>query len=298
MEVKKLQVKCLTWGSLSKISMGNPNAGFTEGNIQTAKKIITPEGSALNYISGQCQRHGIRERFAEVGEALSTPVDGEVETTLGDPASYIDDDLFGYMIAVTGDNRKRTSPVRIAPLVSLFPYRGDRDLLTKTRKASDKGGNMVETEIYSTFMRGGGLIELDRVGKFDSSEIKDKATEIPVVERNRRLSIFLDSLMTLWTGGKQTNILSDISPKFIVFSFQTVKLPFLLEAVSCDTKGKVDAAKLLDSLSNYSTVTTQVIIGTTGVIDSSEIEAITKDDIQILPIAEAFARVKETLSKL
>lgn len=147
-------------------------------------------------------------------------------------------------------------------------------------------------------MRGGGLIELDRVGKFDSSEIKDKATEIPVVERNRRLSIFLDSLMTLWTGGKQTNILSDISPKFIVFSFQTVKLPFLLEAVSCDTKGKVDAAKLLDSLSNYSTVTTQVIIGTTGVIDSSEIEAITKDDIQILPIAEAFARVKETLFKL
>ncbi len=62
-----MQVKCLTWGSLSKISMGNPNAGFTEGNIQTAKKIITPEGSALNYISGQCQRHGIRERLAEMG---------------------------------------------------------------------------------------------------------------------------------------------------------------------------------------------------------------------------------------
>jgi CRISPR-associated protein Cst2 len=104
--------------------------------------------------------------------------------------------------------------------------------------------------------------------------------------------------MTLWTGGKQTNILSDISPKFIVFSFQTIKLPFLLEAVSCDVKGKVDAAKLLDSLSNYSTVTAQVIIGTTGVIDSSEIKAITRDDIQVLPIAEAFARVKNYLSKL
>ncbi len=293
-----MQVKCLTWGLISKVSMGNPNAGFTEGNIQTAKKIITPDGSALNYISGQCQRHGIRERIAETGEPLSTPVDGEVETTLGDPVNYIDDDLFGFMIAVTGDNRKRTSPVRIAPLVSLFPYRGDRDLLTKTRKASDKGGNMVETEVYSTFMRGGGLIELDRVGKFDSSEIKDKATEIPVAERNRRLNLLLDSLMTLWTGGKQTNILSDISPKFVVFNFQTVKLPFLLEAVACDSRGRIDTGRLLDSLKNYAEITSQTIVGTTQIIDTNGLEEILPENAQILPMSDAFVRVKNILSEL
>ena len=298
MEVKRLQIKCLSWGSISKVTMGNPNAGFTEGNIQTAKKIVAPDGSAFNYVSGQCQRHGLRERFAEIGEALSTPVDGEVETTLGDPLNYIDDDLFGYMIAVTGDNRKRTSPVRIAPLVSLFPYRGDRDLLTKTRKASDKGGNMVETEVYSAYLRGGGLIELDRVGKFDPSEIKETTLEIQKEERLRRLNLFLDSMMTLWTGGKQTNILSDISPKFIAFAFQTVKLPFLLESVSCDTKGKIMAETLIDSITNYSSIIDRVIIGTTKVLDASALDAGVPETVEVLPMTDAFSRVKEILSTI
>ncbi len=146
-------------------------------------------------------------------------------------------------------------------------------------------------------MRGGGLIELDRVGKFNSSEIKDKATEIPTSERNRRLNLLLDSLMTLWTVGSRP-ISSRIFSQIHSLLLSNDQTPLPLEAVSCDVKGKVDAAKLLDSLSNYSTVTAQVIIGTTGVIDSSEIKAITRDDIQVLPIAEAFARVKNYLSKL
>ncbi|MGC9384687.1 MAG: type I-B CRISPR-associated protein Cas7/Cst2/DevR [Kosmotogaceae bacterium] len=292
-----MKVKALTWALLTKISMGNPNASLTEGNVQTAKKITTPDGSQIDYISGQCQRHGMKERLVDKGFEMSTPIDGEVETTMCDPVEYIDDDLFGYLDAK--GRKKRTSPLRIAPMISLFPYRGDRDLLTKTRKATDRGGNMVETEIYSTILRGGGLLELDRVGCFQETEVKENSSlDTTNSTKIERINATLDVMKHIWTGGKQTNMLTDISPKFIVFAFTTEKVPFLLEYLKADEKGNIDQNGLKEALTNAGEIIDEVIIGTTGVFNTEGINEEEFDKTTILPINEAFDKVKEKVEKL
>lgn len=292
-----MEIKALTWVHLAKISIGNSNASLTEGNVQTAKKITAPDGSEYTYISSQCQRHGMKERIAEKGFPLSTPVDAEVETTLGDPVEFIDDDLFGYLIAKEG--RKRTSPLRVAPLISLFPYRGDRDLLTKTRKAADRGGNLVETEVYHNFFRGGGLLELDRVGKFTTSEVSENSSlETTNETKIERIHTILDVLKNLWAGGKQTNFLTDLSPKFIIFGFLKEKVPFLLEYLKTDEKGKILAEPLKEAIKNHEEIIDEIIIGTTSVFDCEEIKGLEHEKISILPIGEAFNRVKEKITEI
>ena len=45
------------------------------------------------------------------------------------PSEYIDDDLFGFMDA-RKETFKRTSPVRVSPLLALDPFEGDIDFGT------------------------------------------------------------------------------------------------------------------------------------------------------------------------
>jgi len=292
-----MEIKALSWVFLTKVRIGNPNASFTEGNVQTAKKITAIDGSEYLYISSQCQKHGMRERLSERGIVLSTPVDGKVETTLGDPVNYIDDDIFGYLIP--NEQRKRTAPLRVAPLISLFPYKGDRDFMTKTRKASDQGGNIIETEIYSNIMCGGGMLELDRVGVFDESEIKEQKT-VPNDVKRERVKVILDVLKNFWAGGKQTNFLNDISPKFIVFCFQKVKIPFLLESLLVDKNGKILVSPLKETIKNYKEIIDSVIIGKSHVFDFSEINDLEIDEITIESknLSDAFESVKNRIDEI
>ncbi|OAA32509.1 CRISPR-associated protein [Kosmotoga arenicorallina S304] len=292
-----MDVKALCWAHLAKVSIGNANASFTEGNIQTSKKITAPNGLEFNYISSQCQRHGMKERIAEKGFKLSTPIDADVETTLGDPVTYIDDDLFGYL--KTDTNKRRTSPLRITPLVSLFPYKGDRDLLTKTRRAADRGGNLVETEIYRNIFRGGGLLELDRVGRFDSSEVAENSSLDTTSETKiERVLTVLDVLKNFWAGGKQTNFLTDLSPKFIVFALLKEKVPFLLEYIKVDEKGTILAEPIVEAINNYDDIIDQVVIGTTSVLDCSEIESISSPKVSVVSLNEAFGMVKDRIKNI
>jgi CRISPR-associated protein Cst2 len=102
----------------------------------------------------------------------------------------------------------------------------------------------------------------------------------------------------IWTGGKQTNMLTDISPKFIVFAFTTEKVPFLLEYLKVDEKGNIDKNALKEALTNAGEIIDEVIIGTTGVFNAEEINEEELDKTTILPINEAFDKVKEKIEKL
>ncbi len=290
----------LTWTFLTKVSIGNPNASFTEGNVQTCKKVTAPDGREYAYISSQCQRHNMRERLQEMGYPLSTPVDADVETTVADPTEFIDDDIFGYLVATPNETRKRTSPLRVAPLISLFPFRGDRDLLTKTRRATARGGNVVETEIYSTIMRGGGMLELDRVGEFPAAEIaKESAAHIAPELKIERARAVLESLRLLWGGGKQTNLLADISPKYIVFTLQNAKIPFILETLKVEPKNNsIDTGLLRNALENYSDIVEKVVIGTTDHFITESEGVAFPENTTLLPIREAFASVQQSIEEL
>lgn len=289
------RVNTLCYYHLSLVNVGSPNAGFTEGNVQTTKKVLGYDGNWYAYISSQCQNRGRRELLAHMGWKLSEIVAGKVETTLCNPHDYIDDDLFGFLDA--SKNLKRVAPVRTSPMISLNPYKGDRDLLTREYRASEassQGGSMVETEIYSAIMKGGVLIELDRVGVFE-----DEKPPLTGREKAERVKALIDTFYTPWFGGKMTRFLQDFSPRFAVFVFQGVKLPFLLNNFVLK-KGSILPDPILEALDNHSQHTRTVIVGKTHFQPCEDLMKALEnhDGVVVLPMKDAFDTAKHLVDEV
>lgn len=277
----KMESNCINIGYLFKMSIGNANSGFNEDNVSTLKKITLPDGSTLPYISGQAIRRSIRDKFLELGFKISPLQDPrtnediikETKTkspdfTECDPITYIDDDLFGFMRAVTGDNRKRTSPVRVSPAIGIYPFQNNRDLGTKsseqTREKAASGGAIFETEITYNYFSGSILIELDRVGKFIGMELNKKdGFELDGKTKAMRLSALINAIEHLWGGGKQSRLLSDISPKFVVYSRQSSKHPIFLETLQTkqDAVGSINVNLLNNAFTSNESVIQKKLIG-------------------------------------
>ncbi len=232
-----MESKAISIGYISRVSAGNVNASHTEGNVMVTKKVTLPDGTTLPYISGQAIRRMIRDRLYDLGEELAETqytVKGQEVTPLAKPWEYIDEDLFGYLDP--SGSKKRTSPVRVSAAVGLFPFRGDRDLGTRSFEKFGKtigaGGNMFETEIYNNLFKGAILIELDRIGKFPKLETGEKEDkEINDDEKRNRVKKLLDALSILWGGGRTARMLVDMSPKFFGYVRLKVKYPVFLENI-------------------------------------------------------------------
>jgi len=263
---QKKEVNCIGFACLMKTSIGSINGGFSEGNVMTLKKITLPDGRTLPYVSGQAIRRMLRDRIAEMGERMSdlhlasdTGQKGKKspDFTEGNPEKFIDDDLFGYLIAEQGQTRRRTAPVRVAPAVGLFPYAGDRDLGTKSKEKStgdvEAGGSMFETEISYNVYRTNILVELDRVGVFQELELEKGKTgsirSIDEKERKRRLKLLVTALGDLWGGGKQSRLLTDFGPMLIICTFQATKKPILLERMMMNENGELNLEPIKEALS-------------------------------------------------
>jgi CRISPR-associated protein Cst2 len=263
-----MKTNSLTITYLSKVSFSSLNGSDKEvDNINPIKKITLSNGEELPYVSSQAIRRALRDKVEELGNTLS-PVNvsstekGAPKTAL-DPIKYIDDDLFGYMDASKGEDgaagtsNTRTSPVRVESLMALATYKGDLDYATNFMgKKIGLNPNIFETEIHSGVYRGTILIELDRVGK--ETRIKDKKTrELETVdlvnnqEKANRVIAFLNAFQTLWSQGRQTRFLADISPKFIAAAMMKSKNPIFLEAVDLTEDGNVDIEKLNTVISDY-----------------------------------------------
>ena len=263
-----MKANSITITYLSKVTLASLNGSDKEvDNINPIKKVTLDNGTELPYVSSQAIRRALRDKLEELGHTLS-PV-GESSTSKGapktalDPRKYIDDDLFGYMDAKAGSEGKagtsttRTSPIRVESLVALATYKGDLDFATNFMgKKIELDPNIFETEIHSGVYRGTILIELDRVGK--EIRLKDKKTreleEVDLVDNNEkaaRVIAFIDAFRTLWSSGRQTRFLADISPKFIAAAYMKSKNPVFLESVDLTDKGKIEYQKLDTVLSDY-----------------------------------------------
>ncbi|MEM8585750.1 MAG: type I-B CRISPR-associated protein Cas7/Cst2/DevR [Bacteroidota bacterium] len=278
---------------LAKVSFGSLNGGDKEvDNINPIKKITLANGQQLPYMSAQALRRALRDRLEEMGETISVVTKGDGKapsTTASDPEQYIDDDLFGYMDAKGG--KQRTSPVRVDALVALNPYQGDLDFGTNYQ-AKDQGGdpNIFESEIHSGIYRGTILIELDRIGKgrisdgktYDENDFVDNATK---VLRTHKL---IDAIQTLWSSGRQSRFLSDISPKFIAAAWMSAKNPIFLEAVN-HKDGQTNIAALQDVATDYADFIEDHVFaiqaGTLG------------DEAGTVGLKEGFAKIKSWVSK-
>lgn len=248
--------KALTITYLTPVSFASLNGSDKEAdNISNIKK-ITREIDQFPYVSAQAIRRALRDQLAVMGENLSEVMAASIRkgaaTTQQDPEKYIDDDLFGYMgtEAAKSDEKgksiKRTSPIRVSPLVSLHKYEGDLDFATNFM-ATEVGGdpNIFETEIHSGLYRGTILIELDRVGCGEGFE-----TNLSNPEKEARIKKFLIAFKNLWSSGRQTRFLADISPKFVAAAMLITKNPIFLESVILDNEG-INNELLKETLLDY-----------------------------------------------
>jgi CRISPR-associated protein Cst2 len=183
------------------------------------------------------------------------------------PAQYIDDDLFGFMDASKGGTHKRTSPIRVAPLLAIDPYEGDLDFGTNYMGV-DSGGtpNIFETEIHGGLYRGTILIELDAVGKSregegESSAKPKEAWNLKASEKAQRVDALLTSLQHLWSTGRQSRYLSDISPKFVAAAMTVAKVPMFLESVQRKGDG-LDVDALGEAVKDAAAITAAHCFGT------------------------------------
>lgn len=230
--------KALTITYLTPVSFASLNGSDKEAdNISNIKK-ITRGMDQYPYVSAQAVRRALRDQLAVLGRKLSEGVTATIKkgaaTTQQDPEQFIDDDLFGFMgteeakEGKKGKSTKRTSPVRVSPLVSLHKYEGDLDFATNFMGVeAGADPNIFETEIHSGLYRGTILIELDRIGY----EKGDEGFNLPNNEKSARVKDFLTAFKNLWTSGRQTRFLADISPKFIAAAMLTTKNPIFLESI-------------------------------------------------------------------
>jgi CRISPR-associated protein Cst2 len=281
------KVNCLNIAYIFKTSLGSINGSWTEGNVSTVKKITKPDGTQLPYVSGQNIKYQIRKAWKEMGltDMLSKVKMADkkegVDFTAGEPDLYLDDDLLGYMIASKGENRRRTAPVRTSAAIGIFPFRNDRDLGTKSKeeKGGDvtAGGNIFETEIYYNFFKVNFLIELDRIGNFHDFELgkakKNGEKNISIEKRRERLTYLLKALSHMWGGGKQSRILTDVSPKFLAITFQTGKAPIFLETLTVSENEELNTKAIEEVLSSNKQIINKQILGIQSGIFKNNVES-------------------------
>lgn len=287
--------KAITIGSLLKVDVGNVNAGWNEGVVTVLKKIELPDGNSHPYISGQAIRRYIRDTMADIitGTSEQMSPEDKVEdargkapvVTLGDPRKYIDDDLFGFMRAVKNQKskgkssdetgvektKKRTSPLRVSPAFGLFKTAGSRDLGTKSsikhEKSAEAGGSIFETEITNNIFRNNLLIEMDRVGvweSYETTDLKAGGGNLSEKQRKERIKTVVKSLKYLWGGGRQSRFLVDLTPQFIIYARMTRKVPIFLNSLNVtyeDSKYYLSPT-LTEALNDYENDIEKVIIGT------------------------------------
>lgn len=249
--------KALTITYLTKVSFASLNGSDKEAdNISSIKKITKKDTDQFPYVSAQAVRRALRDQLAVLGRKLSEGVTATIKkgaaTTQQDPEQFIDDDLFGFMgteeakEGKKGKSTKRTSPVRVSPLVSLHKYEGDLDFATNFMGVEAGGDpNIFETEIHSGIYRGTILIELDRVGCGEGFE-----KELSNAEKTARLKDFLNAFKNLWTSGRQTRFLADISPKLIAVAMLTAKNPIFLESIVLMNDG-INVELLNETVSDF-----------------------------------------------
>ncbi len=298
-----MKINSITITYLSKVTFASLNGADKEvDNINPIKKITLANGAELPYVSAQALRRAMRDRLSEMGWTLS-PIQeasakkGAPKTQIR-PVEYIDDDLFGYMDAAPSKEEKgkgtstvRTSPVRVEGLVALTDYKGDLDYATnymgkgiKNEKGEEIQPNIFETEIHSGIYRGTIMIELDRIGAGQGFE----KGELEAAEKYKRTIAFLNTFRNLWSSGRQTRFLADISPKFIAAAAMSAKNPVFLEAVKVN-EGKVMADVLKSVVSDYDRFIADHVFASQ--------EAVFGKDAVVVSLKEGFEKIESWVKK-
>lgn len=298
---------------ISKVNLASLNGSEgMGGNITPIKKIMDNKGEEYAYISGQALRRYLKSTLMQLDERVTAVnKDGEPDfLELNDEIMekgqfknkelmykrFCDLDLFGYMFPKGG---RRWSPVKVAPMVSIFPYKGHYDYLTRkkySKEGGEKNGNIVQIEIDTlNYMRGNIIVDVNKIGN-DINEYNYGV--IPMLapdEKDNRINKLIDAIRFLNGGAKQARNLEDISPKFVVAIKQKTGNPFLLNSISVNNYNELDAKIIIKEIEDNKAVISGIKVGISKNVFKNEdkiIEIVRGGDIEIGTVTEAFEFLK------
>lgn len=230
------------------IDGGSPNNGRGEGNMTEVKKARVGH-DWYPYVSAQAFRRWLRDSMP--AEAKRSPINRQGKGkkqqayTDGRPDLYLDDDLFGYMVAVAKDSYVRDTVFATGKFLSLAAQRITYDYGTMSRDITpDSHPLLHEHEHYTADLVGDLQIDVARVGVFDqggsnvrkpslSATAAREAVEagasstvlrgreclaLPIEERRQRLATLLRTLARVHGGASRALGYGDRSPSFILLS--------------------------------------------------------------------------------
>ncbi|MDI5973727.1 type I-B CRISPR-associated protein Cas7/Cst2/DevR [Streptomyces sp. SL13] len=244
--------------SIVAVKAGAPNNGRGEDNRGMVKQFTTTSRETYPYVSAQASRRWLRDSLPP-GEATS-PVkrtgEGKKQQayTSGRPDLYLDDDLFGYMIAVKADETgakkgesktfMRDTVLATGTLVAVVPNKPVMDFGTMSRDFEPGEHPVIhEHEMYTADLAGDLLLDLPRVGTFELGGKTAKSAlpaatatalteagatavtlrgvdcvRMPIEERRRRVAVLLRTMATVKGGAKQSAHYGDRTPGLIILA--------------------------------------------------------------------------------
>jgi len=265
------------------VTAGAPNNGRGENNVGEVKQMRIGR-ETHPYVSAQAFRRWLRDSLP-AGEPRSpvtrsgTGVRQQAHTA-GRPDRYLDDDLFGYMVALKGeDYHQRDTVLATGTLVSIAPSNPARDFGTMSRGFS-AGDNPVihEHQHYSAELAADMLLDLPRIGtleldpgglrrnlpqavvqevvKAGAEEIEFRgirSAQLPLPERRRRAATLLRTLAEVRGGANNSLHYGDRSPALVLLApLKGGNNPFTRVLAARSGRSAFDADVLREELSAWS----------------------------------------------
>jgi CRISPR-associated protein Cst2 len=229
------------------VNAGAPNNGRGVDNVAKVKQMWVSR-ELYPYVSAQAFRRWIRDSLPATEKRSPVKRSGKGQNqqaySAGRPDLYLDDDLFGYMVAEKGANFQRDTVLATGTLVAVAPQRPTQDFGTMSRGFA-AGDNPVihEHEHYTADLAGDVLLDLPRVGTFElegggmrqalaaeavqeakaagavDAVLRDVAClRLPLVERRRRAALVLRTFAEVRGGAKQALHYGERSPALVLLA--------------------------------------------------------------------------------
>ncbi|GAA3357818.1 type I-B CRISPR-associated protein Cas7/Cst2/DevR [Saccharopolyspora gregorii] len=265
-----------------EIKAGAPNNGRGEDNVAVVKSTRVGR-QTYPYVSAQALRRWWRDSIPT--EESRSPVHSKGKGTKqqaytsGRGDLFLDDDLFGYMVAEKEDSVNRDTVLAVGTAMSVAPRSLTHDFGTMSR-----GFEMGEPSVLHEHQHFTGdlasplLLDLPRVGTFEyagngnrpdlvaaavaeareagatEADFRDtKALRLDLAERRRRVSVLLRTLAQLRGGAKNSLHYGDRSPALVLFGpIKGGTNPFT-RVVRADAKGETifDTAVLREEMAAW-----------------------------------------------
>lgn len=204
---------------LAKIA-GNVNADEVIGQRITLKKFYTSEGEVKPFISARAIKYSIRQALRERGFDIDPfkPVQRRLIDS-GDPVKYVDNDIFGFLVATEREQlaERRQAPIALSYLRALRDTAVKAEFALRAPRPEGVKGNPLPFEVEVAEWVGKiDCLIYDYIGIWQGTEGGGHAGDefISTDERKNRLKTFLEIFLTpTYVLPRRTNSL--MVPRYI-----------------------------------------------------------------------------------